>query len=390
MEKSTPEGIRKWITEEFASTNWRSQAVAQELTHDILDVICMQYYTYDKTTKLGVLFSLLYIRKVDLPALRENMIRIFQIASEDADEWVRIVGNVLKDFPMTNRFNLNLQDWSSSDSYNMMIGKITNAIETQGFGFHLSEFMMMEPENWPSVTRVSESCRSKRPTIKKHFTPRRPLRKGRLAELLSLCDEEKRDQSIDMTDLSSTTPPITPTTAAFTMAAAPATTSRLPSVGTRPGTMPSRKYSTGDPVGRPVVRPQSNLFITRPPVRRPSGPSFLRQTNPVRFTSGQPRPPTTPIEVPKGFMRPSRTQMIDFNDATKLQQNNVDAIDKATQDLQTQQEARRQQQMEDRKRAVEEERRVRQQERETRAGAAPSRTKGRRRSSVSSASEAAH
>ncbi|KAG0187725.1 hypothetical protein DFQ28_005920 [Apophysomyces sp. BC1034] len=334
MEKSTPEGIRKWITEEFASTNWRSQAVAQELTHDILDVICMQYYTYDKTTKLGVLFSLLYIRKVDLPALRENMIR--------------------------------------------------------GFGFHLSEFMMMEPENWPSVTRVSESCRSKRPTIKKHFTPRRPLRKGRLAELLSLCDEEKRDQSIDMTDLSSTTPPITPTTAAFTMAAAPATTSRLPSVGTRPGTMPSRKYSTGDPVGRPVVRPQSNLFITRPPVRRPSGPSFLRQTNPVRFTSGQPRPPTTPIEVPKGFMRPSRTQMIDFNDATKLQQNNVDAIDKATQDLQTQQEARRQQQMEDRKRAVEEERRVRQQERETRAGAAPSRTKGRRRSSVSSASEAAH
>ncbi|KAF7731650.1 Negative elongation factor A [Apophysomyces ossiformis] len=393
MEKTTPEGIRKWITEEFVNTSWRSQTVAQELTHDILDVIRAQYDSYDKATKLGVLFSMLYVRKVDLPVLRENMIRILQIASDDDDDWVRIVGNALKDFPITNRFNFNLQDWNkSSDSYSFMMEKITGAIKTQGFGFHLDEFIMMESENWPSIAYVSESYRSNRPTTKKHFTPRGPLRKGRLAELLALCDEEKREQLVEMADVSSTTPPVTPTTTAFS-AALPSPT-RLPSVGARPGSLPPRKYSTGESMVRPPARPQSNLFINRPPARRPSGPSFLRQTNPVRFNPTQPKPPTTPVDVPKGFMRPSRTQMIDFNDATKLQQNNVDAIDKATQDLQAQQEARRQQQMEDRKRALEEQRRARQQEREARAAAAaasgPGRAKGRRRSSVSSASETAH
>jgi hypothetical protein len=47
---------------------------------------------------------------------------VLELACNDTDEFVRITGNVLKDYPQTNRFNLNIEDWS--DAYNPLLEKI--------------------------------------------------------------------------------------------------------------------------------------------------------------------------------------------------------------------------------------------------------------------------
>ncbi|KAI9308250.1 hypothetical protein BJ944DRAFT_260625 [Cunninghamella echinulata] len=74
-DKSTPDSIRTWLVEEFSAPGWHSSIVAQELSDDVLDIIYTQFGQYDKSTKIGILFSLLYIRKGEFPSMLRNVIK---------------------------------------------------------------------------------------------------------------------------------------------------------------------------------------------------------------------------------------------------------------------------------------------------------------------------
>lgn len=75
-DKSTSETIRTWLMDEFNAPGWHSAVVAQELSEDILDTVSMQFSGYDKATKIGLLFSLLHMRKGELAAKLDNVMKV--------------------------------------------------------------------------------------------------------------------------------------------------------------------------------------------------------------------------------------------------------------------------------------------------------------------------
>ncbi|KAI8393298.1 uncharacterized protein BYT42DRAFT_1149 [Radiomyces spectabilis] len=390
-ERFTPEGIRAWLSDEFSLNGWHSAVVAQELSDDVLNVIRMHYTTYDKATRLGVLFSLLYIRKGELHEMRDNIKEILTLGTNDDDDWVRLTAHILNDFWSSKRFNTQIQEWSSS--VQPVLDQVSQTIQSKGFSFHPIEFTILQVDARPDCPYVSDVFRSDKPTTAQHFQlSTRPgdtiSSDDRMARFETILREEKME--LEEAELESST--VNAGFAKFGSSPLPSPTSAVPPQpgipgrppAARPG-VPPRSLSTGSVHGmtgmRPTPRPpgSSSLFMPRQPARRSpnaSKPSFLRPSGPPRFNSMNKATAAKPdINTPRGFIKQSRVQMLDFNDATMLQESNSEAIDKAKQNLHSQQEAKKQQAAEERRKAQEERKRALAIEREER------KAKSRRRSS---------
>ncbi|KAI8335045.1 hypothetical protein BC941DRAFT_431085 [Chlamydoabsidia padenii] len=408
-DKSTSETIRNWLLDEFNTPGWHSAVVAQELSEDILDTVSMQFTGYDKATKIGILLSLLHIRKGELAIKLDNVTKIIGFASQDQDEWVRLLGDLLYNFPTTKRLNLGSNEWSNQAQ--STLNNITNTVHEKGLGFHPDEFMMIQQNAWPACHYTNDSYKSNEPTLVKHFqlgnnkdvTISDTERQSRFNALIQAEDDmmalespltsptyntSNRFPIVGSNNNSNSSSINTDNNVTYPMAATGSSTGRPPPALYNRGSVDGRtNLRPPPPRPRPGASASSSLFIQRPMLRKPSlgsdsnKPSFLRPSGPARFNRPPPANPsslyTNPApprstmprpegSIPKGFIKQSRVQMLDFDNATRLQEDNTKAIDTAKQDAQNEKEAKKQQAAEERRIAAEKRKAAAQKEKEER------------------------
>ncbi|KAM3582103.1 hypothetical protein VKS41_005533 [Umbelopsis sp. WA50703] len=283
-------------------------------------------------------------------------------ASKDTEEWVVVTAHALKGFPTKSGLNFDLE--SATDKFADALNHISSAMSKHGISFHPKEFAYMDKKRLPACSSASKDFQKLVPTVKQHFKLSKNStstisREGRLSQLRAIAKESS------FSPQQSTTSSLTPPTAAGSAAGSE-------NIAVKPG------------AGR--GQPGSSLFIQRPgnrvPMRKPSTgskPSFLRAGNASRPNpvSTQPRASIQSIlsgganaqtsaedsSTPKGFIKPSKIQMIDINESAAIQEN----IDKANAEVQAQNELKKQQAKqaaEDKKRVAEERKLEMQRERE--------------------------
>lgn len=247
-------------------------------------------------------------------------------------------------------------------------------VNSNGFGFHPTEFMAIQTTAQPICPHTNESYKSNEPTLTRHFSLSTVE-----SDLISDTARKNRFDSILQAENELDSPLTSPTTYTPTRYSFPTPSGNTnnnninnPSLGSiltstsaatgnilhRPPTTPTSSSSIyarsgmdntkiigrpPPPRPRPAPPSGSNLFISKPITRKPSlgtndnRPSFLRPSGPARFNR-PPLPNNNPQvrpmarqegEMPRGFIKQSRVQMLDFNDATTLQENNAKAIDSA-------------------------------------------------------------
>ncbi|CAO3593290.1 unnamed protein product [Absidia cylindrospora] len=415
-DKGTTQNLGAWLVDEFSAPGWHSAVVAQELSEDLLDNIVAQFDEYDKATKIGILFSILHIRKGDMVSKMNQVTKIIGIASQDQDEWVRLLGHTIQDVPALKQLNLNSNEWSSQAQ--PTLDHIVETVRRKGFGFHPIEFSVVQKSARPVCNYTNPCYDSNEPTIIKHF--QLDTTKG---NTISDTERSSRFEALVQAEdetLALESPLTSPTSysnasnrfpgdghisnSGMSNPMAPASASGIG----RPPPPASSLYARGSMDGRSGIRPppprprpnasaSSSLFIQRPMSRKPSlgsdanKPSFLRPSGPARFNRPLPpgmatnasgggpslhtpgsnlpsRPPMARNEssIPKGFIKQSRVQMLDFSDASVLQESNTRAIDTAMQDLQNEKEAKKLQLAEERRLASEKRKLEAQKEKEER------------------------
>ncbi|KAH8553282.1 hypothetical protein BGW37DRAFT_485139 [Umbelopsis sp. PMI_123] len=365
-DKTSVEGIAIWLKQVFGSNSWMAGRVAQELNDDILEVIQTQYPTYHANIRIGLLFALLCLRKGQHQYLRDNINKTLARARKDSEEWVVVTAHALNNFPDKGGLNFDLEN--ATDKFTDALKHVNDAIDTHGISFHPAEFAYKKKNRYPPCASASEDYNKMVPTVKKHF-----MLSNKASNVVSREDRLSQLQAIARESTSTT-----PTQAASASINAPSAAAG--STGASSENLPTKMAA-----GR--GQPGSSLFIQRPgnrvPVRKPSigaKPSFLRTVNPTRPTqsgSTQPRASIQSIlaagstapggaedsNTPKGFMKPSKIQMIDINESAAIHEN----IDKANAEAQAQNELKKlqaKQAAEERRRAAEERKLELQRERE--------------------------
>ncbi|CAO3612691.1 unnamed protein product [Cunninghamella echinulata] len=329
---------------------------------------------------------------------------------------------MLQDFPNSKKLNTNILEWSAKAQ--PLLSHINDIILSNGFGFHPTEFMVIQTTAQPICSYTNESYKSNEPTLTRHYklsTDENDLisdtaRKNRFESIL----QAENDLDSPLTSPTTYTPtrfsfpvpsansgnnnnnsnnniisnnnnttmnnmntPITPSMSTGNIMHRPPiipTSSSSSSIYARSGMDPKIIGRPPPPRPRPTPSNGSSLFISKPISRKPSlgtsgsQPSFLRPSGPARFnrpplpnTHQQPRPTMRQDNAtPRGFIKQSRVQMLDFNDATTLQENNTKAIDTAMHDLQVEKEERRQRLLEQKRLESEKRKLLAQQEKEKR------------------------
>ncbi|KAI9290286.1 hypothetical protein BC943DRAFT_10790 [Umbelopsis sp. AD052] len=257
---------------------------------------------------------------------------------------------------------------NATDKFADALNHVNDAIDKYGISFHPTEFAYKEKSRYPSCPSASKEFSEMVPTVKQHFKLSTKAtsvlsREERLSQLQAIAKEATPTSSVQASSASIIAPPA-------------AAGSTAPSSEHLPTKIAAGRGQSG-----------SSLFIQRPgnrvPVRKPSlgvKPSFLRTVNPSRPAqsgSAQPRASiqsilaggstgpggTDDLSTPKGFMKPSKIQMIDINESAAIHEN----IDKANAEVQAQNELKKQQAKqaaEERRRAAEEKKLELQRERE--------------------------
>ncbi|KAI9308248.1 hypothetical protein BJ944DRAFT_260622 [Cunninghamella echinulata] len=324
---------------------------------------------------------------------------------------------MLQDFPNSKKLNTNILEWSAKSQ--PLLSHINDIILSNGFGFHPTEFMVIQTTAQPICSYTNESYKSNEPTLTRHYklsTDENDLisdtaRKNRF-ELILQAENEldspltspttytptrfsfpvpsvnsgnsnsssniiNNNNSATMNNMNT---PITPSMSTGNIIHRPpiTPTSSSSSIYARSGMDPKIIGRPPPPRPRPTSSNGSSLFISKPITRKPSlgtsssQPSFLRPSGPARFNRPplpnahqQPRPTMRQDNAtPRGFIKQSRVQMLDFNDATTLQENNTKAIDTAMHDLQVEKEERRQRLLEQKRLESEKRKLLAQQEKE--------------------------
>ncbi|ORX60431.1 hypothetical protein DM01DRAFT_1332581 [Hesseltinella vesiculosa] len=382
---NAPENIQDWLQDEFAKPGWHSSTVAQELSEETLAMIASQYPNYTKQIKIGILFSLLYMRKAELSMMRPSAIKIIHDACADADDWVRILGFILQDIPHDHHLTLDLEAWS--DQVQPLLTHLDQLVKGQGFGFHTLETMLLMPDAQPLCPFANASYRANQPTLTHHFNlSHHPddlisdtRRQQRFAALIR--DEQLQDDVISPTQPAgvgiATAGALRPGAAHPMMRPSSVPAMRPPPPGMRP----------------PAAGAGANLFI-RPISRRPSdGPprsNFLRRAGPPQFQRpAMPRPiqrQESAGATPRGLVKHSRVQMLDFTDATELQKKDEKTKDELAQKEKQEKEDKKMQVMEERRLASERKQMEKERKKEEREA---EREAKRRKSSATAASPTA-
>ncbi|KFH67962.1 hypothetical protein MVEG_06693 [Podila verticillata NRRL 6337] len=319
MERLKGEGVQEWLKQHFTSPWHGHQTVASELSSEIISNIQERCSQLDASVRLGVLFSLISLKKAQQVQLRDKCQAFIDHGCTDADEWVRLVSQMLRDYPTNGTLRFNIEQFADQGALSAPLAELQKHIATDGFKFHPKEYAYLND----TVCRVSQGKDPKAkeyppvtgPSLQQHFN----LRDS------STVDKERGERLRKLAEQSS---PILPMSSSI----APPTGQPLASGAVAPGTSSAVTGSTGSapsapiPGGppRPPAKSSSGLFV-----KKPAG-SFLRNNAPRPMPL--PRNPSvgslplrspridTPMATPRLNQKSSRIQILDIQQGTEIMQ----------------------------------------------------------------------
>ncbi|OBZ84226.1 hypothetical protein A0J61_07725, partial [Choanephora cucurbitarum] len=74
-ERNTVEGVRSWLTAEISSNGWSSASIAKGLTDDVMTTLVHNFQQFDNRMKQAILLGVICMRKADLIALGDDLIK---------------------------------------------------------------------------------------------------------------------------------------------------------------------------------------------------------------------------------------------------------------------------------------------------------------------------
>ncbi|KAG0281182.1 hypothetical protein BGZ95_006235 [Linnemannia exigua] len=351
MERLKGEGVQDWLSQHLTSPWHGHQTVASELGNEIISNIHDRWTHLGPSVQLGVLFSIISLKKAQQLQLKGTCQRLIDHACQDPDEWVKLVGRMLKDYPSEGSLRFNVEEFVDQAHMGSLLENLTHHINRDGIKFHPMEFAFLNE----SVCKEGQGKDPKTkayppiagPSIQQHFK----LKDSHVTIHTSRAERLKKMAEQASPVIPSTANSLSSSSAGLSSGPA-ATTSTAPGVGAGPGAGSAAAASAPGAPGlggppRPTKASSSGLFV-----RKPSGSSFLRSNAPrpmalprnpsaTQLPLRSPRvdQPTTPRLIQKA----SRIQILDIQQGNEIMQSMNDAKAKLEQEQQREKEMKREQ-----------------------------------------------
>ncbi|KAG0358642.1 hypothetical protein BGZ54_010341 [Gamsiella multidivaricata] len=337
MERLKGEGVQDWLKQHLTSPWHGHQTVASELGNDIISNIRERWTQLDSSVRLGVLFSLISLKKAQQLQLKDSCQLLIDQALTDTDEWARLVSQMLKNYPSEGTLNFNVEQFADQTRLGPLVNELANHISRDGIKFHPKEFAYLNE----SVCKEGQGKDPKTktyppltgPSLLKHFNLRdshTSIHTDRAERLRKMAEQASPIVAMAAGNLSS----VGGAGAAVSVGseASGAANAGLGAVGgaasnSQGSGLPGGPPAPGPP--RPTKSTSSGLFVSR----KPAG-SFLRSNAPrpmplTRNPSVGQLPLRSPRldgpTTPRSSQKMPRIQILDIQQGTEIIQSMNDA-----------------------------------------------------------------
>ncbi|XP_069139497.1 negative elongation factor A-like [Argopecten irradians] len=101
-----------WLHNKLGSTDdlWSGKTICAQLSQQKLQSIHQCFHALQPHVKVKLMLSFLHIHRRNVEQWRMDMEEILLMAIHDSDQWVSMVGEILRPFPSTGSLNLDLND----------------------------------------------------------------------------------------------------------------------------------------------------------------------------------------------------------------------------------------------------------------------------------------
>ncbi|EDO30512.1 predicted protein [Nematostella vectensis] len=164
-----------WLHNKLSSDDpWSGSSLRSLLTPDVLRNIPECFHRLEPQVKVKLLMAFLHLPRRVVEETIAELNEILEIGAADEDEWVRVLCEVLKDYPTTGMLNVHLEHACP------VFAEVTQQLES----IHNSSNLM--PLECPYLNKGALlSVVGEQPTLPKHFTlQRKPKSAALRAELL--------------------------------------------------------------------------------------------------------------------------------------------------------------------------------------------------------------
>ncbi|KAG0299238.1 hypothetical protein BGZ97_003811 [Linnemannia gamsii] len=349
MERLKGEGVQDWLSQHLTSPWHGHQTVASELGNEIISNIHDRWTHLGPSVQLGVLFSIISLKKAQQLQLKGTCQRLIDHACQDPDEWVKLVGRMLKDYPSEGTLRFNVEEFVDQAHMGSLLENLTHHINRDGIKFHPMEFAFLnksvctEGQGKDPKTKAYPPLAG--PSIQQHFK----LKDSHVAIHTSRAERLKKMAEQASPVIPSTATSLSSASTGLSSGSAPgaSSTSALgPGAGASGSSAAPGATGIGGPP-RPTKATSSGLFV-----RKQSGGSFLRSNAPrpmalprnpsatsLPLRSPRVDQPTTPRLIQKA----SRIQILDIQQGNEIMQSMNDAKAKLEQAEQREKELKREQ-----------------------------------------------
>ncbi|KAF9433987.1 hypothetical protein BGZ76_008728 [Entomortierella beljakovae] len=342
MERLKGEGVHDWLSQHL-TTSWHGhQTVASELGNDIIANIKERWSQLESSVRLGVLFSLISLKKAQQLQLKDKCQELIDHACSDPDDWVRLVSQMLKEFPKDATLRFNVEQFADQAQLGSLLDELTSHISRDGIKFHpkefayLSESVCRSGQGKDSATKTYPPLTG--PSLQRHFNLKdshvdihteRAERLKKMAAQASPIVASGSFPSVGAGALGATTGNIqlSNASASSTSVGGGGSTATLSTAPLASGSSAPSSGPLGPP-GQPP-RPPTKSSSTGLFVRKPAG-SFLRNNAPrpmalARNPSAGQLPLRSPRldspTTPRLNQKSSRIQILDIQQGNEIMQN---------------------------------------------------------------------
>ncbi|XP_053407742.1 negative elongation factor A-like [Mercenaria mercenaria] len=101
-----------WLHNKLGSTDdlWSGKTICSQLSQERLQNIHACFHTLQPHVKVKLMLSFLHIPRRNVDLCKGQLEEILMLAIHDTDQWVSMVGEILRTYPATGALNLELED----------------------------------------------------------------------------------------------------------------------------------------------------------------------------------------------------------------------------------------------------------------------------------------
>ena len=104
-----------WLRNKLENDDhWSAGGLSSLLTSEVLRNTYNCFKTLDARVRLKLLLAFIEIRRRNQESLKEELNMVISLALQDEDEWVRMIACILRDYPYSSEFYLDLKNESET------------------------------------------------------------------------------------------------------------------------------------------------------------------------------------------------------------------------------------------------------------------------------------